>query len=88
MTAIANTCGAIFNVLNSSHEYGRKRFVSSHFRIPRSSLFRLCDKFNQTFGKGPGRPPKTDEQCQIDLLEKRINDLSNENGKLKEELAT
>jgi hypothetical protein len=88
MTAIANTCGAIFNILNSPHEYGRKRFVSSHFRVPRSSLFRLCNKFNETFGKGPGRPPETDEQCQIKLLEKRINDLSDENGKLEEELAS
>ncbi len=87
MTDIANRCGAIFNVLNSSDEYGRKRFVSSYFGVPRPSLYRLCNKFNESFGKGPGMPPKTDGQCQIKLLEKSINELSNENGKLKEKLA-
>ena len=88
MPVIAETCGAIFNVLNSPDRYGRVAFVSSYFNIPRSSLYRLCNKFSETFGNGPGRPRKSDEQRQVQYLEKKILDLSRENVKLKEELIT
>ncbi len=88
MAAIADTCGAIFNVLNSPNRYGRVAFVSSYFGIPRSSLYRLCGKFSDTFTKDPGRPQKTEEQHQIQSLKKKIDDLSGENARLREELKT
>ena len=86
MTPMVNTAGAIFNVLNSPHSHGRVTFLSSYFDIPRPSIYRLCNQFTEQFCQGPGRPQKTDEQRQIESLQKQVNQLTKDSERLNEEL--
>jgi hypothetical protein len=76
MSDTAAIAGAIFNVLRSPGQYGHVGFVASHFGLPRSSLYRFCGKFTEQFGRGSGRPPKSQQQRQIEALDKQAAELT------------
>lgn len=76
MTELAAKAGAIFNVFRAPGRYGHFGAAAAHFGVSRSALYDWCAQFTEVFARGPGRPPKSAQEVQLEARQAQVEELT------------